>query len=103
MLNDQIDHASPQEAVAITRQITILYRRSRILLFAIGFALGSVLLAGLLVISLFAIHFFRTDLQDVIVVLFVLSLICLVIGVLFFIRDMSLSLQALREELRGRI
>jgi hypothetical protein len=83
----------------IESQIRILYRRLRILLLAIALSLTSVLLVALLIITLFANHLFDTTFRGLIVVLFGLSLISLVVSLSLFIRDMSLSLIALREDL----
>jgi hypothetical protein len=80
-------------------QIRILYRRLRILLLAIALALGSVLLTALLIITLFANYLFATTFRGLIVVFFALSLLSLVSSLVLFIRDMSLSLTALQEDL----
>lgn len=84
-------------------QIRILYQRSRILLLAISFALLSVLFVSCLVVLLFGVYLIGIDLHHLVIGLFVVSLVCLVISIILFIRDMSLSLKALREEVRGRV
>lgn len=84
-------------------QIRILYRRSRILLLAISFALASVLFVSLLITTLFSTLFLEVNLQGTVIVLFTVSLLCLVVSVLLFIQDMSLALKALKEELRGQL
>ncbi|HEY5975978.1 MAG TPA: DUF2721 domain-containing protein [Geobacteraceae bacterium] len=88
-----------RERVAV--QIRILYHRLRILLLAIACALGSVLLTALLITTLFANYLFATTFRGAIVVLFALSLLSLVSSLILFIRDMSLSLTALQEDLHG--
>ncbi|MBD1913546.1 DUF2721 domain-containing protein [Leptolyngbya sp. PL-A3] len=82
-------------------QIRILYGRSRILLLAI--ALGSTLFVSLLVIALFTTFFVNIDLQGIIIILFTVSLICLVASVVLFIQNISLTLKALTEKLRGQM
>jgi hypothetical protein len=69
------------------------------LLLAIAFALGSVLLAALLIVTLFANYLFDTTFRGSIIVFFSLSLISLVLSLILFIRDMTLSLRALHEDL----
>ena len=81
-------------------QIRILYRRSRILLLSTSLALTSVLLAALLIISLFIHYLAPLNLHHLVVALFALSLTSLVASLVLFIKDMTLSLRALREELR---
>lgn len=102
-LVSQVREAEHEGKERIANQIRILYKRSRVLLLAISFALASVLFASLLIISLFSLYLLQVTLQSLVIGLFVISLICLVISVSLFIQDMSLSLKALREELRGRL
>lgn len=84
-------------------QIRILYRRSRVLLLAISLALGSILFVSLLVTALFSTFFIQVNLQGTVVILFTISLLCLVASVVLFIQDMSLALKALTEELKGQM
>jgi len=84
-------------------QIRILYRRSRVLLLAISLALASILFVSLLVTALFSTFFINIDLQGAVIMLFTVSLLCLVVSVILFIQDMSLALKALSEELRGQM
>lgn len=84
-------------------QIRILYRRSRILLLSISLALGSILFVSLLVTALFTTFFVNIDLQGTVIMLFAVSLLCLVASIVLFIQDMSLALKALTEELRGQM
>ncbi|HEY5403125.1 MAG TPA: DUF2721 domain-containing protein, partial [Pyrinomonadaceae bacterium] len=84
----------------VESQIRILHRRLRILLLATTLALGSVLIAALLIVTLFANYLFGTTFRGLIVVLFALSLLSLVLSLILFIRDMSLSLIALQEDLQ---
>ncbi|SPD74081.1 conserved membrane hypothetical protein [uncultured Desulfobacterium sp.] len=80
-------------------QIRILHSRLRVLLLGIALALGSVLLTALLIITLFANYLFATTFRILIVVFFAMSLLSLVSSLILFIRDMSLSLTALQEDL----
>jgi Protein of unknown function (DUF2721) len=82
-------------------QIRILHRRLRALLLAIGLALGSVLLAALLILTLFATYLLSIQFRAVFIVLFTLTLLSLILSVVIFMRDMSLALKALEEELPG--
>lgn len=93
------DSADDAKRPSIDRQIRILYRRSRLLLWSTSLALTSVLFAALLIVTLFATYLLELDLHALVVALFVLSLACLVASLVFFIKDMSLSLRALRAEL----
>lgn len=91
--------AAPGVASRLDRQIHILFRRARILRRSIALALGSVLFVSLIVVTLFAVYLWGARLQLVVVALFVLSLVCLVASLVDFLRDIVLSLAALRQEL----
>jgi hypothetical protein len=84
----------------ITPQIHILNRRLRLLLAAIALGLGSILVTALLIIALFANYLLEAGLRWLIILLFSLSLLALVCSLALFIRDMTLALAALEEELR---
>jgi len=84
----------------ISSQIRILYRRLRILLVAIALSLASVLLIAFLIITLFANYLFDTTFRGLIIVFFGLSLLSLVASLILFIRDMTLSLIALHEDVQ---
>lgn len=87
------------ERRSIDTQIRILFKRSRIMLVAISLALASILFAALLIAVLFLNIVLHAPLENVVVALFVLCLLALIASIVFFIKDMSLSLQALKKEL----
>lgn len=87
----------------IKAEINILYKRSRILLLAVSTSLISIFFVSLLVITLFGIFYFKKDLSIFIVFCFVASLFSLIISVLFFITDMTLSLKALKLDIKEQI
>jgi len=87
------------ERRSIDTQIRILFKRSRIMLVAISLALSSILFAALLIAVLFLNIILHAPLETVVVVLFVLCLLALIASIVFFIMDISLSLQALKKEL----
>jgi hypothetical protein len=83
-----------------TRQITILLQRARVLRLAISAALICVLLAGMMVLLIFAVAALDVPLQALVLLFFGLSLISLIASLLLFLRDMHLSLKAVEELLR---
>lgn len=87
----------------IKAEINILYKRSHILLLAVSTSLISIFFVSLLVITLFGIFYFKKDLSIFIVFCFVSSLFSLIISVLFFITDMTLSLKALKLDIKEQI
>lgn len=78
----------------ILAQLAILSRRAKIVRAAIALGVASVLLAALLVISLFLGALFQLSIAAGIVGLFTLCMLCLISSLLFFISDVNLSLRA---------
>lgn len=70
---------------------------------AISLALTSVLMVALLIVALFVHYLAAINLRQLVILFFVLSLTSLVASLVLFIKDMTLSLQALREELRDHL
>ncbi len=80
-------------------QIEILYRRARVLRLSIIMATVSVLLAAVLIIALFLTALLKLEVGLVISLLFIGCLASLIVSLGAFIRDIHLSLVALKLEL----
>jgi len=83
----------------VVAQLEILSRRARIVRSAIFLAANSVLLAAVLVIAIFLAAILRFTPALPIILLFIACMLCLIASLLLFIRDVNLSLQALRLEI----
>ncbi len=83
-------------------QIEILYRRARLLRLSILLAGVSVLLASVLIIGLFLTALLKVELGLLISLLFIACLAALCSSLVAFIRDINLSLGALKLELAHR-
>jgi len=95
---------APRSAHAkILAQLRILSDRARLLRAAIALSTFSVLLAAILIISLFLGALLALGTAVLIVVLFVLCMISLITSLLFFISDISLSLKAFWLELPPQV
>ncbi len=81
-------------------QIGILYKRSKILMFSISFAITSIFFVSLLIIALFSASTLGLHINIIITIFFVLSLISLTISLVLFIKEISLSLKALKLEIK---
>ncbi|MDH5269819.1 MAG: DUF2721 domain-containing protein [Candidatus Krumholzibacteria bacterium] len=79
----------------ILAELRILARRARVVRAAIALASSSVLLAALLIMSLFAGVLFSLSIAWLVVAVFSLCLACLIAGLILFIYDINLSLRAL--------
>lgn len=92
-------NAPESERKRLESQLIIFYRRARILRAAISFASLSVLMAAVLVISLFLSALWRADVVVVGAALFALCLGSLILSLILFLQDLNVSLAALRLEM----
>jgi hypothetical protein len=83
-------------------QINILYRRARLIRLSIWLAAVSVLLASLLIIVLFLTALWKLEVGLLISLLFIACMLALSGSLVAFIRDINLSLGALKLELGRR-
>lgn len=87
--------AGNDEVEVCYAKLEILSQRAKILRASITMAAVSVLLVAVLVILLFCGALFQVESAGVIVALFVGCMCSLIASLMFFIRDVNLSLQAL--------
>jgi uncharacterized oligopeptide transporter (OPT) family protein len=80
-------------------QLDILWRRANLLKVSIVWASASVLLAALLIILLFVGTLMRWDIAGLLVILFCGCLAAVIVSLIYFVRDIILSLHALRLDL----
>src|SRR5262245_44395680 len=73
-------------------QLKILWRRAHILQIAITLAASSVLCAALLIITLFIGAVCRFEIAAVVIALFVSCLGCMIGSLIYFLRDINMSL-----------
>jgi hypothetical protein len=99
ILTEDLRRAPPRARSTVIAQLRILARRARLLRVAIAFATLSVLLAAILIISLFLGALLQLGMATLIVVLFVLCMLCLIASLVLFMSDIGLSLKALWLEL----
>lgn len=100
LLKAQLPMADETAKTVIEAQLRVFLVRGRLLRAAIALISVSALIAATLIVVLFFSALF--DLRDawLIGTLFVASMICLCLALLLFIRDVNLSLAALKFELR---
>jgi hypothetical protein len=101
LLDDQLARNPGAANVAnIRTQIRILMRRSGILKLSITLNSVTVLLDAVLMLVLFVAAWFHLDLGGLIAAVFATALLCLIGGMLAFLKDMNLALEAIRLEVR---
>ena len=94
ILTEDLRRAPRAAHARILAQLRILAARARVLRAAIALSTLSVLLAAVLVISLFLGALLQLGMAALIVILFVLCLLGLIASLLLFISDLRLSLEA---------
>jgi uncharacterized membrane-anchored protein len=101
LLCRDLPEASGEKHAQDLTQITIIYRRARVLRWAIALSAFSVLLIAALIIILFVSALF--DRQDgvLVAVVFIASMVSLFGSMIAFLYDINLSLHALRLELHS--
>ncbi len=87
------------EILLMRRQITILYRRGRLLQTAIGLISVSIFSVSVIMLMLFSTLAFNIMMIAFIKLFFVASLICLMASLVFFLLDVRLSLSSVRLEI----
>ncbi|HYG35398.1 MAG TPA: DUF2721 domain-containing protein [Clostridia bacterium] len=98
-LGRELREAAAPEQQVLARQVEILYSRARLIRLSIIMAAVSVLLASLLIILLFFIALMKLEAALMIAMLFTCCLLALIVSLVAFIRDIQLSLKALKLEL----
>jgi hypothetical protein len=103
ILTEDLRRAPRAAHKRILAQLAILADRSRMLRSAIALSTISVLLAAILVISLFLGALLQLGMAVLIVILFVLCLLSLIVSLLMFISDLRLSLEAFWLEMPAQV
>jgi cobalamin biosynthesis protein CobD/CbiB len=85
----------------VEAQIALIDRRAGILRRAIGLAGLTVLLVSVLILVLFIAALFHLELGTAIIALFSLALLSLIGSMIGFLREITLSLEAVRLETQG--
>jgi Protein of unknown function (DUF2721) len=94
-LTRDLHGASDANRVNILSQLRILSTRARLVRACIALAALSILLAAILITSLFLAALLQLGITVLIVTLFISCMLSLIFSLLFFISDINLSLKAL--------
>ena len=95
----ELKTAPAEEIANIRTQINIIYRRCRILRAAIGLVAVSMFFVSSIMLMLFSTLAFNIQLIAFIKIFFTASLACFILALIFFFRDVCLSLDSLKIEL----
>jgi hypothetical protein len=100
-LAEAVHRCQPTERGLLLEQLTLLTRRARLVRMTISFATFSILLAAILVITLFLTAFLKVDSSLASVALFIGCMLSLITSLILFLLDINLSLAALKLELHS--
>ena len=89
----------PSEKDRFHSQLEVIWRRARLARAAITLATVSILLTAILVITLFLQAYLHVELAQVAAFVFILCMSSLVVALLFLLREINLSLAALKVEI----
>jgi len=98
-LGGELRHTSEAEHPRLASQIEIIYRRARVLRLSITMSALAVLLVSVLIIMLFLTALMKLEVGVLIILLFIGCMASVIVSLVAFIRDIQLSLQALKLEL----
>ena len=93
--------ANELDRMRLKAQVEIIYRRAALIRMSIIMAASSVLLAAVLIIALFLSALMKLEVGFLISLLFIACMLSLIISLVAFIRDIQLSLNALKLELES--
>lgn len=95
--------AAPEVMDRYRNQIQLLYDRAGLLRTAIMASSLSILLVGMLILSLFVEILMGKSFASPIIVLFGGCIVSLIVSMVFFLKDLTLSLHALRVEINDEL
>ena len=87
------------ERAQVQEQVAIIYQRAKLIRMSITLAAMSALLAASLVVALFLTALLRWENAWLVSLIFIACMVSLIASLVAFIRDINLSLRALRLEL----
>jgi len=94
----QVQAAAGDDRRHLENQLTIMWRRAKLIRMAVTFAGLSMLVACVLVIAIFSAALLETDFTGSLKVLFTASILLLIAALAAFLRDIYVSLHALKLE-----
>jgi hypothetical protein len=100
-LKGDLPKRSDEEREQVLAQVAILYRRARVIRLSITLAALSALLASALIITLFLTALLQWESGLLASLIFIACMASLFASLVAFIRDINLSLHALKLELEG--
>lgn len=95
-LEGRLENSPPAESSAIKAHLIILSRRAKMINLALTFCTMTALLVCTVIALLFSGSFVRFDITIPVAALFIIAMILLVMGLLWFLREVFLATASLR-------
>lgn len=95
-LEGRLDSVSPAEGAAIKAHLKILSRRAKLINLALTFCTMTALLVCSVIAVLFSGSFVSFDITVPVSMLFIMAMVLLVLGLLWFLREVFLATASLR-------
>lgn len=96
LLEGRLESAAPEDAAGITAHLGILSRRAKLINLAITFCTMTALLICSVIALLFSGSFVRFNITVPVALLFIMAMLLLVMGLLWFLREIFLATASLR-------
>jgi hypothetical protein len=100
-LKGELPERNEQDRQQVLAQVAIIYRRARMIRLSITLAALSALLAAALIIVLFVTALLHFEQVMLVSIIFIACMVSLFLSLIAFIRDINLSLHALKLELEN--
>jgi hypothetical protein len=97
---ERLAKPNPKQLAVVEAQIALIDRRAGILRRAITLSGVTVLLVSVLILTLFFGALFKLEVGILIIALFSVALLTLIFAIIGFLREIKLSLQAVRMEIQ---
>lgn len=94
----ELRKAGPEARKKLEQQLELTWRRAKVVRLALTFATTSMLLAAALIGAIFLSAVMRTDLSWLMILLFLAAIAAVIAALVVFLRDIFMSLAALRLE-----
>ena len=96
LLEGRLESAAPEDAAGITAHLGILSRRAKLINLAITFCTMTALLICSVIALLFSGSFVRFNIAIPVALLFIMAMLLLVMGLLWFLREIFIATGSLR-------
>ena len=96
LLEGRLENAAPEDAAGITAHLGILARRAKLINLAITCCTMTALLICSVIALLFSGSFVRFNITVPVALLFIMAMLLLVMGLLWFLREIFLATASLR-------